>query len=115
MFIQRDKPIVIWGWADAGDKVLVKFGDEQAEATAAGDVVSSGDLLFELYSPTLVNAQQEYLTAFRSFKRAGARNRELLKTARHSLFYFEVSESEAMKLGESLGIQAANNCLARIS
>ena len=28
---------------------------------------------------------------------------------------FEVSESEAMKLGESLGIQAANNCLARIS
>ena len=28
---------------------------------------------------------------------------------------FEVSESEAMKLGEALGIQAANNCLARIS
>lgn len=28
---------------------------------------------------------------------------------------FEVSESEAMKLGETLGIQAANNCLARIS
>lgn len=28
---------------------------------------------------------------------------------------FEVSESEAMKLGERLGIQAANNCLARIS
>lgn len=28
---------------------------------------------------------------------------------------FEGSESEAMQLGESLGIQAANNCLARIS
>ena len=28
---------------------------------------------------------------------------------------FEVSESEAMKLGENIGIQAANNCLARIS
>jgi len=37
MVLQRDKPIVIWGWADAGDKVSVKFGDEEAEATAAGE------------------------------------------------------------------------------
>jgi len=37
MVLQRGKPIMIWGWADAGDKVSVKFGDEQAEATAAGD------------------------------------------------------------------------------
>ena len=28
---------------------------------------------------------------------------------------FEVSESEAMKLGERIGIHAANNCLSRIS
>ena len=28
---------------------------------------------------------------------------------------FNVSESEASKLGEQLGVQAANNCLARIS
>ncbi|MEE4164062.1 MAG: efflux RND transporter periplasmic adaptor subunit [Woeseiaceae bacterium] len=39
---------------------------ERLEATAEGDVVSSGDLLFEMYSPTLVNAQQEYLTALGS-------------------------------------------------
>jgi len=37
MVIQRDKPIVIWGWADAGNKVSVKFGKETAEATAEGD------------------------------------------------------------------------------
>lgn len=37
MVLQRNKPIVIWGWADSGDKVAVKFGNEQAEATAAGD------------------------------------------------------------------------------
>ena len=36
---------------------------ERLEATAEGDVVNRGELLFELYSPTLVNAQQEYLTA----------------------------------------------------
>lgn len=38
MVLQRDKPIVIWGWADAGDKVSVQFGSEKAEAVAAGDV-----------------------------------------------------------------------------
>jgi len=37
MVLQRDKPITIWGWADAGDKVSVKFGDEEAEATAANE------------------------------------------------------------------------------
>ncbi len=37
MVLQRDKPIKIWGWADDGDKVSVQFGEEKAEATAAGD------------------------------------------------------------------------------
>jgi len=37
MVIQRDKPIVIWGWADAGNRVSVKFGEETAEATAEGE------------------------------------------------------------------------------
>ncbi|MFK7910297.1 MAG: hypothetical protein AB8F34_06800 [Akkermansiaceae bacterium] len=37
MVLQRDKPIKIWGWADKGDKVSVKFGNEQSEATATGD------------------------------------------------------------------------------
>ncbi len=34
MVIQRDKPIRIWGWAQAGRKVSVQFGREKAEATA---------------------------------------------------------------------------------
>jgi sialate O-acetylesterase len=37
MVLQRDKPILVWGWADAGDKVAVKLGEEAAEATAAGE------------------------------------------------------------------------------
>ena len=39
---------------------------EKLETKAAGDPVREGQLLFELYSPTLVNAQQEYLAAARS-------------------------------------------------
>jgi Cu(I)/Ag(I) efflux system membrane fusion protein len=36
---------------------------EKLETKASGDPVEKGQLLFELYSPTLVNAQQEYLAA----------------------------------------------------
>jgi len=42
------------GWID---KLVVK---------SEGERVKKGDLLFELYSPTLVNAQDEYLQALRS-------------------------------------------------
>ncbi len=33
MVIQRDKPIVVWGWGPAGSNVSVRFGNEQAETT----------------------------------------------------------------------------------
>ena len=42
------------GWIE---KLLIK---------ATGDPVTQGQVLFELYSPTLVNAQQEYLAALNS-------------------------------------------------
>ncbi|MCP4450350.1 MAG: sialate O-acetylesterase [Planctomycetes bacterium] len=34
MVIQRDKPIKIWGWAESGQGVSVRFGPAKAEATA---------------------------------------------------------------------------------
>ena len=46
---------------------------EKLAATASGDPVRKGQLLFELYSPTLVNAQQEYLAALAS-NNVGLRN-----------------------------------------
>ena len=39
---------------------------ETLAVKAAGDPVTRGQLLFEIYSPTLVNAQQEYLAALNS-------------------------------------------------
>jgi membrane fusion protein, copper/silver efflux system len=39
---------------------------ERLVPRTAGEPVAAGQLLFELYSPTLVNAQQEYLAAARS-------------------------------------------------
>lgn len=37
MVIQRDKPIVVWGWADPGSQVSVQFGDKKQEANAEGE------------------------------------------------------------------------------
>jgi Cu(I)/Ag(I) efflux system membrane fusion protein len=46
---------------------------ERLVTSATGDPITKGQLLFELYSPTLVNAQQEYLAALAS-KNAGLQN-----------------------------------------
>lgn len=37
MVIQRDKPMLIWGWAEAGQAVTVQFGEQRAETKAAGE------------------------------------------------------------------------------
>lgn len=37
MVLQRDKPIHVWGWADAGEKVTVSFVGEEASTTADDD------------------------------------------------------------------------------
>jgi len=39
---------------------------ENLSVTATGDPVTQGQVLFELYSPTLVNAQEEYLAVLKS-------------------------------------------------
>ena len=37
MVLQRDKPIMVWGWAEPGKSVSVRLGKDQAEAKAAGE------------------------------------------------------------------------------
>jgi sialate O-acetylesterase len=37
MVLQRDKPIVVWGWAEPGKPVAVVLGKDKAEAKAVGD------------------------------------------------------------------------------
>ena len=65
---------------------------EKLNTKATGDPVKKGQLLFELYSPTLVNAQEEFLTATRSG------NQTLLKASRDRLDALGVSRSEIARL-----------------
>jgi Cu(I)/Ag(I) efflux system membrane fusion protein len=65
---------------------------EKLATKASGDPVKKGQLLFELYSPTLVNAQQEYLAALRS-------NNSILRSAsKDRLNALGVTASEIARL-----------------
>lgn len=65
---------------------------ETLAVKASGDPVVQGQLLFELYSPTLVNAQEEYLTALKSA------NTTLLNASRERLSALGVAASEISRL-----------------
>jgi len=65
---------------------------ETLAKTATGDPVKKGELLFELYSPTLVNAQQEFLTALAS------NNQGLKDASRDRLTALGVTRSETARL-----------------
>ncbi len=65
---------------------------EKLATKATGDPVKKGQLLFELYSPTLVNAQEEYLIALRSA------NKLLLNASKERLAALGVTGSEIARL-----------------
>ncbi len=65
---------------------------EKLATKATGDPVKKGQLLFELYSPTLVNAQQEYLAALRS------KNSVLRSASKDRLNALGVTASEVARL-----------------
>jgi len=78
--------------AQVSPKVDGWFGRLYVDFT--GEMVEKGQPLFEIYSPRLLAAQEEYLSAFRNARRMGDANQEFLASARRRLEYFDVSESE---------------------
>lgn len=65
---------------------------ENLSVTATGDPVSEGQVLFELYSPTLVNAQEEYLAVLKS------RDTALHKASRERLAALGITADEIKRL-----------------
>jgi Cu(I)/Ag(I) efflux system membrane fusion protein len=67
---------------------------EKIHIRAVGDKVKKGDMLFEYYSPELVQAQEEYLVAKRSSRKdlVGNSKGSLLKSARTRLELLEIPE-----------------------
>jgi len=65
---------------------------EKLAVKSEGERVKKGELLFELYSPTLVNAQDEYLQALRS------KNRRLISASYERLRALGVEKSQINRI-----------------
>lgn len=80
---------------------------ENLTTRASGERVQKGQLLFEFYSPTLVNAQQEYLAAARSG------NAGLVTASVERLLALGVSESDIARLKKELTVRKNTRVYAR--
>ncbi len=58
-----------------------------------GKLVRKGEPLFEIYSPELVSAQEEYLVAYRSLRRVKG-GTDLVASARRRLAYWDIPEDQ---------------------
>lgn len=72
---------------------------EKLVTNASGDPVAKGQLLFELYSPTLVSAQEEYLAALRSS------NSALRNASRNRLVALGVTSTEIRRLDKERSVR----------
>ena len=79
--------VKVSGWLE---KLYVDF---------TGEHVAKSDPLFEIYSPELTAAQEEYLGAVRRGGRlGGAGENSLLESAKRRLLYFDVAQSEIQEI-----------------
>ena len=80
-------------------RIAPKFSGwiEKLYVDFTGQKVDAGQPLFEIYSPELVTAQEEYLAAFKSRKgMAGGDN--LLETVKRRLLFYDIAESEIKQI-----------------
>ncbi len=67
-----------------------------------GQLVKKGERLFEIYSPELITAQEEYLEAYKNHSHyPGQRGKEMLASVRQRLKYFDIANTEIRKLEKS--------------
>ena len=75
---------------------------EKLHVDFTGKYVKKGEPLFDMYSPELVAAQEEYLVAFRTLGPSrSAGGKSMLDSSRSRLQFFDVPESEIQALGKS--------------
>ena len=64
-----------------------------------GQFINKGDKLFDIYSPELLTAQEEYLVAYKNLKSMkDKRQDDLLASAKRRLLYLDVPEDEIEKI-----------------
>lgn len=75
---------------------------EKLHVDFTGIPVKKGQPLFEIYSPDLLAAQEEYLVAYRNAQRMSDKGRRnLLESAARRLAWFDISEEEITAIGKT--------------
>ena len=98
---QLDRTINTVGYVTVDEEKLhhihtrVEGWVEKLSVKSKGDKVKKGQKLFELYSPTLVNAQEEYVTALKS------KNRLLIKASRARLEALGIATKQIKRLNKT--------------
>lgn len=92
--------------------ITTKFSGyiEKLYVDYTGKFVQQGQALFEIYSPDLVAAQQEYLQAIRYSKKTQSVNdssisNELLQSAKKKLLYWDISPAQIKELEQTSNIK----------
>jgi len=88
---------------------------EKLHVDETGVQVEKGEPLFEVYSPALYSAQEEFLAALRGVERlsestlpeARAQSQQLVEAARVRLNYYDVSDDQIEQLARAREIQKA--------
>jgi membrane fusion protein, copper/silver efflux system len=75
---------------------------EKLYADYTGFFIKKGQPLYEIYSPSLLSSQEEYLSAFRNFQRSKTGlNKEILTSAKNRLGYFDIDDREIQAIEKS--------------
>ena len=75
---------------------------EKLHADYTGLFVEKGEPLYEIYSPSLLSSQQEYLSAFKNYqKNKSAMNKEIFESAGTRLGYFDIANEDIAAIEQS--------------
>ncbi|MEE4378706.1 MAG: efflux RND transporter periplasmic adaptor subunit [Candidatus Competibacteraceae bacterium] len=88
---------------------------EKLRVRTEGEVVKRNQVLMDLYSPEIVNAQEEYLLALEGISASGRRQQSLLEGARRRLRLLEVPDSVISTLNRTRKVQETVPILAPIT
>lgn len=78
---------------------------EKLHADFTGQFVEKDEPLFDIYSPDLLAAQEEYLGAFGHIRNRGNPGSDLLASAQRRLLYYDVAESEIREMERTGKVQ----------
>lgn len=75
---------------------------EKLYADYTGRFIKKGAPLYEIYSPSLLSSQEEYLSAFKNYQKTrSAMNREIFESAGKRLGYFDIADQDIAAIEQS--------------